>query len=143
MNAILNSLVESVVAEQGTVTATEVTQAEAGTLPSQQVAAAHAETEKKFAARELVYVNNPKYQHLDFIPGSFAQDTTRQGHEKFANKIRMKIRCGCQLDGESEPCQEIVERATSDFHTFMGCADHTKIVKKLRKAEKDLAALRK
>lgn len=138
LNSTLTSLVASATADTDALKAA----AAGGELPSQNVTGA-GEPKKEFSTQELVYVNNPKYQHLDFIPGSFAQDTTRAGHPYFANKIRMRIRCNCQLEGETGKCTEIVERASSDFHTFMGCTRHTAAMKKIRKAEKAVANLAK
>lgn len=132
MNAILNSLVESVVAEQGqTVNETEKAAATAGTLPSQTV------TTGTHSPMETVY--QTKYKHLVIVPGSLVQDVTG-AHPTYKNKVRVKVVCNAQL-GDGPRCTEVVERATSDLHTFLGCETCKKVIRKLNKATKALAEI--
>ena len=74
-------------------------------------------------AREQALRENPRYSHLDILEGSLIQD---ENHDYFKNKVRVKLRCGCG---------RIVERATSDLHTFKGCEA---CLKGIRKATKGL-----
>lgn len=89
------------------------------------------------AAEEMRYRQNPKYSHLVFRVGSFVQAPESDRHPKFGVKLRALVLCPSSTSDN----MIWVERASSDFWTFMGCEAYAKIVKKQRKAEKDLAAL--
>lgn len=71
-----------------------------------------------------------KYQHLQIIPGSLTQDAT---HPVYGNKRRVRVKC--------PHCPTVVERATSDLHTFKACPTCLKGVRKTAKAQKKLAEL--
>ena len=68
-----------------------------------------------------------KYSRLNIIPGSLIQEPN---HPVYGNKRRVKVVCGCN------GCTEVVERATSDLHTFIGCEVCKKEVRKANKALK-------
>lgn len=136
MNAI-NTLVNEVIAEnadKSTMTADERELAAAGALPSQTVALTGAGSHNPM---EAVY--RKKYPNLEIIPGSMIQE---KDHSKFHNKIRVKVKCNCKF-GDGPRCEEVVERATSDLFTFMGCESCKKVVRKQKQAEKALLSVAK
>jgi hypothetical protein len=70
-----------------------------------------------------------KYPHLTIVEGSMVQE---KDHPTYKNKRRVTVRCECGV---------LVERATSDLHTFIGCEACKKSVRKLNKAAKKLAEI--
>jgi hypothetical protein len=70
-----------------------------------------------------------KYPHLAIVEGSMVQEAA---HPVYKNKRRVTVKC---------ECGELVERATSDLHTFIGCEACKKSVRKMNKAAKKLAEI--
>lgn len=70
-----------------------------------------------------------KYPHLHIVEGSMVQE---EAHPTYGSKRRVKLLCSCGVE---------VERATSDLHTFIGCNDCKKEVRKANKASKKLTLL--
>ncbi len=64
-----------------------------------------------------------KYPHLKIVEGSMIQEPA---HPVYGNKRRVQVACPV--------CGALVERATSDLHTFKACAN---CMKGVRKANKD------
>lgn len=75
------------------------------------------------AAEQLLQT---KYSHLNIKPGSLIQEAD---HPVYGNKRRVIVTCACGCE---------VERATSDLHTFIGCAECKKVIQKAAKAKKKL-----
>lgn len=128
----LNTLVNEVVAEntnKATMGTSPAEEAKAGTLPSQTVTSgSHNPMEKVYQTR---------YPLLAIVPGSMIQE---KDHPVYKNKVRVDVVCGVSFDGGPK-CTEVVHRATSDLHTFLGCESCKKVVRKLNKAKNALAAL--
>lgn len=70
-----------------------------------------------------------KYPNLNIVEGSLVQELA---HPVYSNKRRVTVVCSCGTN---------VERATSDLHTFKGCAGCKKASSKVEKMEKKIALL--
>lgn len=70
-----------------------------------------------------------KYSHLNIVPDSLRQELA---HPIFGNKRYVQVICQCGC---------VVDRATSDLHTFKGCQTCKKAASKAEKTGKKLAIL--
>jgi len=68
-----------------------------------------------------------KYPNLNIVEGSMTQELA---HPVYGNKRRVQVTCTCGC---------VVERATSDLHTFLGCEACKKTIRKANALAKKVA----